>query len=87
MAKIFKRQSMEPYCLLQIRLKVRERNKLRVLCAELGISMQQFFIHLLRNAAPEVFSDRPPSTFRELVKTVVPEKEPSINNEGEPNES
>lgn len=67
MAKIRYRKNNEPYTMLTIRMRVRDRNKLRVLCAELDVSMQEFVLRLLRNKFPGVISpQKQPRTFKQL---------------------
>lgn len=68
MGKIYKRKNGTSYTILQIGLKVHERNKLRVLCAELGLSMQEFIKRLIRSKFPDILApQKQPRTFKQLV--------------------
>lgn len=82
MAKVYQRKSQEPYTMLTIRLRVREKVKLRILAAELDMSMQGLIKCLLKAQCPGVLDpSKQPRRFSELVTKLVPEEEPNKNNE------
>jgi len=56
MGKLFFRKKSDPYCLIQFRLTVGERDKLKVLCAELGLTLQEFIRRILRGAIPDIMT-------------------------------
>ena len=68
MAKVYYRKDGTSYTMLQIQLKISERNRLRILCAELGISMQEFIKRLLRNQFPGIISPlKQPPKYRDMI--------------------
>lgn len=72
MAKANRWKTKEPYTYVQFRLKVRDRNRLKVLCAELGITIQGFMLRLLRNSFPEITHSENPEPrslkkYREMI--------------------
>ena len=48
--KEYERKTKEPFVMVQIRVSKEERRKLRMVCAELGVSLQEFVRKLLRGS-------------------------------------
>jgi predicted transcriptional regulator len=60
MAKIFERKrDKTKYQLIQIRISEEERCKLRVLAAELGITVQMFIKRLIQGSVPRTNKETP----------------------------